>query len=177
MEAPFDLVENVFSFFKERGVLLKFILETGIEIPTEIVKALILWNLLPDGFKIRSSFGEERGIQIEERCHHIDHLEAGIINIIANLCRKTEPIKNSGYGVSQNSIPEVADVHGLVGIHTRVFNKDLLFLIWQRAAEEISLFKDLGNQILGQSWPIHFEIDISGRSEGDLLNIRRELGS
>jgi hypothetical protein len=176
MDSSFDPVENLLPFLKKEWFLLNLILETGIEIPAEIIESLISWSFCPDASKIRTVIIERR-LQIKKGGHHINHLKTRIINIITNLCCKAVPLENSGYCVTQNRIPQVANMHSFVGIDTRVFDKDLMFGWRNRLSERLSFLENFGDEVLSQARPIHFEIEVPGRRDINLIDIRRKVGS
>ena len=147
MGASLNLMKNFIPPLLKGGTLLNFGLETGIEVPAEVIEGLALRSLRPEISEIGQSFGVKGGIQIEKGCHHIDHLNSRIVDIITNLRWKTEPFQNPGYRISDHSIPEVTNMHRFIGIDTRVFDEDLLFLCGSRFSEKISFFENLGHQI------------------------------
>src|SRR4030042_6735834 len=114
MGASLNLVKNFIPPLLKGGTLLNFGLKTGIEVPAEVIEGLALRSLRPKIPEIGQSFGIKGRIEGEKGCHHIDHLNSRIVDIITNLRWKTEPFQNPGHRISDNRIPEGTNMHGFV---------------------------------------------------------------
>src|SRR3990172_2774264 len=108
-------------------------------------------------------------IKIKKGADNVNHLKPRIIDVITDLRWKTEPFKYSCDGISYDRVPKVADVHGLVWIHARMLDENLLHLDRIRFAKRRAFRKDIGKEVLRQSGPIDLEVEIPRRTDGHFL--------
>ncbi len=169
----FHTVKNLGPLREEFLVGLILDCHSRINIPTPVIERLGSVILRPYRAHILGDAVVNRRIHIEHRNNHVGNLHTGVIDVIAGFHVVVQLAECPHNRVAYNSVPEVADVHGLVGIHIGMLDEDFLIAAHVRAAEVPTLFHHPVHDGLDVSRVVDLEVQIARRGDRYLLYVRQ----